>query len=148
MIYTSNYKRKGDEYNAIAISAKSPEDYFGKTFMLLAPTWELIMGYKHGEIRPCDYANQYINLLETRDLTPQSILDTLPHSCYLLCYEPPGEFCHRHVLASWLNEHTDANIKEWYSDKELMIQQGRYLEYQRIVEAFDLDENSLPELDI
>jgi uncharacterized protein (DUF488 family) len=22
----------------------------------------------------------------------------------LLCYEPAGEFCHRHVLAAWLRE--------------------------------------------
>lgn len=149
MIYTSNYKRKGDDSRAIAISRKTPEDYFGKTFMLLAPTWELIMGVKNGEITPEEYAERYIHLLEhIRDLTPEYILEVLPETCYLLCYEPLGQFCHRHVLANWLNEHTDANITEWMSDEEKLLQQGEYLNLKRMVEAFNLDEELyLPDLD-
>ena len=28
----------------------------------------------------------------------------------LVCYEKPEDFCHRHILAAWLEEY---NIKEW-----------------------------------
>jgi hypothetical protein len=30
----------------------------------------------------------------------------------LLCFEPTGEFCHRRVLASWIEEHTGQRVPE------------------------------------
>lgn len=38
-------------------------------------------------------------------------------NAYLLCYEKPGEFCHRRMLASWLNLRAGADIKEWEAPK-------------------------------
>lgn len=35
------------------------------------------------------------------------------HNAYLLCYETPEKFCHRHLLAAWLNEKPGVNIQEW-----------------------------------
>ena len=32
---------------------------------------------------------------------------------YLLCYEKPLEFCHRHVLAEYLNNNYELNIEEY-----------------------------------
>lgn len=34
------------------------------------------------------------------------------HACVLLCWEKPGEFCHRRVLASWIQEQTGILIPE------------------------------------
>lgn len=31
----------------------------------------------------------------------------------LCCYEKPGQFCHRHLLADWLNEKAHLGIKEF-----------------------------------
>ncbi len=31
----------------------------------------------------------------------------------LLCYEKPGDFCHRHLLAKWLTEKTGIKIEEF-----------------------------------
>ena len=28
----------------------------------------------------------------------------LEHNCILICYEKTGDFCHRHILANWLNK--------------------------------------------
>lgn len=39
-------------------------------------------------------------------------------NAYLLCYETPEKFCHRHMLAAWLNFKTDADIKEWKPKNE------------------------------
>lgn len=30
----------------------------------------------------------------------------------LLCYESPEKFCHRHLVADWLNEGTGMNVQE------------------------------------
>ena len=34
-------------------------------------------------------------------------------NAYLLCYEAPEKFCHRHMLAAWLNHRINAGVKEW-----------------------------------
>ena len=36
----------------------------------------------------------------------------------LLCYEKSTDFCHRHLVANWINENNTLriNIKEWSSD--------------------------------
>lgn len=31
----------------------------------------------------------------------------------LCCYEKPGDFCHRHILAKWLTENTGIKITEF-----------------------------------
>lgn len=39
----------------------------------------------------------------------------------LCCYEKPSDFCHRHILAKWLQENTGKEIKE-YSEKKLQLE--------------------------
>lgn len=36
----------------------------------------------------------------------------------LCCYEKPGDFCHRHILAKWLSENTGMIIEEYGVSKE------------------------------
>lgn len=31
----------------------------------------------------------------------------------LCCYEKPGDFCHRHILAKWITDNTGIEIKEF-----------------------------------
>ena len=35
-----------------------------------------------------------------------------------MCYEKPGDFCHRHLLADFLNENLGLDIKEFEFKKE------------------------------
>jgi len=35
----------------------------------------------------------------------------------LLCYEKPGDFCHRHIFAEWMKEQTGYEIKEFGFEK-------------------------------
>lgn len=37
---------------------------------------------------------------------------------YLLCYEIPEKFCHRHLLAEWLNLKLGTDIREWTKKDE------------------------------
>jgi len=36
----------------------------------------------------------------------------------LLCYEKPGDFCHRHLLAQWMTEQSGLVVEEWEPDGE------------------------------
>jgi len=117
-IYTSNYDRCGGNKNAIAISVRVPAENVFNQLPSLAPTWDLVKDYKTGKINDAEYVVKYLTILKERDLTPAKIYDAIPDGAILLCYEKPGQFCHRRVLAIWLQNHLDVEIPEWVSDKE------------------------------
>ena len=43
----------------------------------------------------------------------------------LLCYEKPGDFCHRHLLAKWITEESGVEVKEWMTDEESKAEELR-----------------------
>jgi len=50
-------------------------------------------------------------------LDPQATWDALhalagPHEPILLCWEKPGEFCHRRIVATWFEEHLGVKVPE------------------------------------
>jgi hypothetical protein len=45
-------------------------------------------------------------LLEQRRLDPAIVANELD-GYTLLCWEGPGKFCHRHIVADWLKPYTD-----------------------------------------
>lgn len=64
-----------------------------------------------------EYTRQYLQLLIDRKADPQEILD-LPDGTMLLCYETPTDFCHRHILADWVELKTGVHIPEWLNETE------------------------------
>lgn len=118
-IYTSNYARCGNHKHAISISASSPSYYEGARRLDLAPSWKILNDYKNQTIDDIEYTKQYLALLRQRYLTPKEIYASLPHRTILLCYEKAGDFCHRRVLALWLEKHLDVKIPEWESEQEV-----------------------------
>ena len=57
------------------------------------------------------YINQYYNTVLFQ-LNPQEIFNELGEDAILLCYELPNQFCHRHLVANWLNINLNINITE------------------------------------
>lgn len=127
ILYTSNYARKGADENSIAISCSVPEWYNGRTWPVLAPTWEMVDGIKKGRIDQVQYTKMYLNLIQERGITPEYFSGhglhkpTFEEGTIFLCYEPPLEFCHRRVLAEWVMSHTDIIFEEWKNEKELKV---------------------------
>ena len=84
-----------------------PDAVFREVF----PDWNTIVTpYKNGSLDLPTYTRLYRQQLETRS---PSILLHLEQICkqaagkdiILLCYEKPGHFCHRRILADWLEKH-------------------------------------------
>lgn len=117
-LYTSNYARSGEHPLSYAISAKPPEWYRGKRFSQLAPTWEMINDYKSGKITKQQYADQYIELLRVRNIASEDVVDAFPDGTRFLCYEKRGEFCHRRVLAEWIERETGVIVPEFISEEQ------------------------------
>lgn len=111
-LYTSNYARNGNNRNAVAISIKPPKWYKGKQYLSLAPSWDIVMGVKAGEITEDEYTYRYLELLNTRELDPFKVANELGDGAVMLCYESPKDFCHRHIVATWIQESTCIEVVE------------------------------------
>lgn len=120
IIYTSyfdNLQNIPKEIIPIAICGKSPDWYDGFEYKKLAPKLKFFQEWKKN--RDNQY---YINCFREQvleQLNAENVykeLATLANAdaCVLVCYEQPDEFCHRHLVATWLNENIDMEyIEEW-----------------------------------
>ena len=97
MYYTSYYGnlKKLGKIVPIGISRSVPRFVQVKRCMALAPSWELMKAPEE------EYEPLYKELLSR--LKPFA----------LLCYEKPNEFCHRHLVAKWLEDSTGIQICEF-----------------------------------
>lgn len=115
MIFTSNYARDGKHPNAVAISVVPPSWYEGRCYPALAPTWEMVRDVKAGNITQFQYAQLFRDLLVRRKLDPHTVLQELGENAVLLCYEKPGDHCHRRLVADWIKNHTDVDVPEKFT---------------------------------
>jgi uncharacterized protein (DUF488 family) len=46
-------------------------------------------------------------------LDPAKVLDDLGGGAILMCWEKPGEDCHRRLVAEWLEKHLSIKVPEF-----------------------------------
>lgn len=118
-IYTSYYAISGENKNAIGISNTHPDFFKGAVLSRLAPPWQLVVSRREGRIDDEEFAAKYLECLdEDRGLNAESIYNLIPDEAVLLCYEKSGDFCHRRVLADFLESHLNIQVKEIAKDSE------------------------------
>ena len=108
IVHTGNYKNclVG---NTISISGDSGklENYKGLSMSNLSPKkefydiWKANQGKISEEENNLYYIREYYDKV-LRYLDPNEIISKFPENPILLCYEEPEEFCHRHLVAFWL----------------------------------------------
>lgn len=89
----------------IAISIYQPAGTRMLKYPQLAPTRSILTAWKQNEDQ-----NQYVrdfNLQVLAELDPQQVYEDLKvmsqgKDVALICYEGPSKFCHRHLVAKWL----------------------------------------------
>ena len=114
MIYTSYFgKLKSLPKNIVpvAICGGLPEWYHGAWYKKLAPTWKIWkhQNETHDEVR---YRETYFPTVLAK-LNQDTVVEELNEfirnyplgtEIALICYEKPEDFCHRHLVAEWLQE--------------------------------------------
>jgi uncharacterized protein (DUF488 family) len=76
----------------------------------LMPSLHLLREWRAGTITEEAYTQRYYN--ETlHKLDPQKVYNDLDGKI-LLCHEPPGAFCHRQLVARWLESSLDVKVVE------------------------------------
>lgn len=108
--YTKKYKEMG--YHCISIAQIKPKWFDGDFIYDFAPNCDLLYSYKNGAISEEDFKSKYIIGLWSIDCN--KILNDLAKydKVILLCYEKPEKFCHRHILAEYLNKNYGTSISE------------------------------------
>lgn len=110
----------------ISISGKAPDWYDGLEYKKLAPKWSFFSEWKYGSHKgDNDYYISQFDAQVLAPLTVESVLTDLANlsgveldKVILLCYEKPADFCHRHLVADWINEHKGDNfIVEYKNDR-------------------------------
>jgi uncharacterized protein (DUF488 family) len=56
------------------------------------------------------YRAAYQKILDRLD--PRKVYDELGEDAILLCWEKPGEFCHRRLVAEWIEAHLGVKVPE------------------------------------
>ena len=108
MIFTSNFKIAGHLPQAVAISLGIPRGWHGARCTVLAPPRPLIKIMDEATFIPL-YRAQVLDRLD-----PHKIIRDLGGDNFLmLCWEAPGEFCHRRVVAVWLEKSTGIKVEEF-----------------------------------
>jgi uncharacterized protein (DUF488 family) len=108
--YTSYYARTKNHPRSVSISIKPPYYYKGAHYLPLAPSKELLLDYKAGIADDAEYTRRF--MIQLSALDPQRVVDNLPNGCILLCYEGLDKFCHRHIVAEWLQQTTGVRVRE------------------------------------
>jgi len=108
IILTGNYNncRIG---NTISISCDAGKriGYIGKSNTKLAPKWSFWKTWYNNIGKITDEDNNRFYIQEFWDkvlkcLDPEEVLMDLPDRSILLCFEENKDFCHRHLVAFWL----------------------------------------------
>jgi hypothetical protein len=108
MILTSNFKIAGHLPQAVAISLGVPRGWRGARCTVLAPPRPLIKIMDPETFIPL-YKAQILDKLD-----PHKIIKDLGGDNFiLLCWEDPGVFCHRRVVAAWMQKEAGVIVEEF-----------------------------------
>lgn len=104
-LYTAQYRYSGPDRVDITVKAKVNED--------LAPTWDMVNAWKNGpqdKMAEARYTVEYFDLLSRRHAHNHhafwGLHDLALHNdITIVCFCPKGAFCHRVLLAAWMEKY-------------------------------------------
>ena len=121
MLYTTYFAKLRKLPNniipiAIAICGKSPDWWTGLKYKKLALKWSFFSIWK--QTHDNDYYIKTFNELVLNSLSVEKVIEELKvmlktEDIALVCYEKPEDFCHRHLVANWLNKN-EYDCKEFF----------------------------------
>ena len=127
MIYTGYYSKIKEYTDAglklLSISRTKPG--FVKDCVDVPPLFpdeKILRGYKKGDIDEMEYTSKYLDQLDKIGIEKIiQIIMLFGDDVVLLCWESPEKFCHRHILADYINRHSVLNVEEFGEIKETSL---------------------------
>ncbi len=119
MIYTGYFsKTKEYEQNGlipVGISGKIPDGFTGLRYQKLAPKYDWWKHWHDEKLSDQWFKERYYETV-LNQLDPFVVVQELQsfgENIVILCYETPEKFCHRHLIAEWLNNKVGTSIREF-----------------------------------
>ena len=115
--YYSKFKHFPISSTLVSVSRKSPYWIPGlNKFEKLYPSWNLIKDFKNNLISINEYTDRYYKEVLNK-ISPELIIKYLKfvsknNFVILLCWEKPDQFCHRHLIATYIQENTNYIVNE------------------------------------
>ena len=81
----------------------------------LAPKYDFFMKWKENHDNDyyiCCFDNQVLSVLNPTQVVADLTAMAAGRDVALICYEKPTDFCHRHLVAEWLQKN-GYNVQEW-----------------------------------
>ena len=101
--------------NLVSIALWSPRGWGGRRYKALAPRRKMMT------MDEASYREAYQKILDGLD--PQEVFEDLREDAILLCWEAPGKFCHRRLVAEWLEKSLGVKVPEL---REASLFDGQY----------------------
>ncbi len=112
--YFSNRIREPD-LNLVGISNSYPRKLLWlkgmRTYKSLCPGWALVKQYKQQKISQYNYIEMYQQTVLDK-LNPEKVYHDLGENAVILCWERPGVFCHRRLIAEWFHNRLRIKVNE------------------------------------
>lgn len=101
----------------VSIARYNPKGMNIFTLVAVAPSEDILRDYKSGRITEIEYDFRYRLQLQNRNILEDlNFIDSKVPKEYkgvvLCCYEKSGSFCHRHILAGYIDEKFSIDVKE------------------------------------
>lgn len=118
-IYTSyfaNLKKLPNDVVPIAICGKSPTGYKGLEYKVLAPKYGFFQEWKQNHDNDFyikHFYDEVLNKLDAKRVCENLQILSGGQDVALICYEKPGDFCHRHLVAEWLSKELGIEVNEF-----------------------------------
>lgn len=71
-----------------------------------------------------DYIEKFYNKV-LKQLSPSEIYSSVGENAVLLCFEKPTEFCHRFLVASWLELNLGVEIDEYGFENVIAVKENK-----------------------
>lgn len=107
---TSYFAKYRNGAGGVSIALYPPRGFAGKRYKALAPPDWLLKRYKQApdeEQYTRDYKTHVLDKLD-----PKQVFKDLGPDAVLLCFEAPDKFCHRRLVARWLEKHLSIIVDE------------------------------------
>jgi hypothetical protein len=108
--YFGNLKKIPAGLRPVGIARGKPKFFTGPSELRLAPTWTML------KMKRPDYDARFAAQLAALD--PRELYETLGEEAVLLCWETPGEGCHRRTVAEWFEASLGVVVPEWGVPRE------------------------------
>jgi hypothetical protein len=109
-IRTGSFDLCGRLPDAVGIAGRAPDWYTGRQYKRLAPKFWIWSDYQKDHDASLYTERFYEHVLGVLD--PASVVTDIGPGAILCCWEPAGLFCHRRLVAAWIEQHTGEPVPD------------------------------------